>query len=138
MLVWEGALCPSAALRSPRVRYPAGQLLSVYLREAGGAHWRGFDCKLAIKRVLITAIVSQHIVCWATGGGDTTDDTTLRTRLRYWLLLSVHRDVPSSLLILTAAFLTRRHTILSDEIGSVGVKQRMMQIRYVEKTQQKL
>jgi len=66
-------------------------------------------------------------------GGNTTDDGKpsdfLRTRLRYWLLLSVHRDVPSSLLILMSAFLTRRHTILSDEIGSVGVKQRMMELR---------
>ena len=50
-------------------------------------------------------------------GGNTTDDGKpsdfLRTRLRYWLLLSVHRDVPSSLLILMSAFLTRPVKIIN-------------------------
>ena len=38
--------------------------------------------------------------CPTTGGGDTTDDTTLRTRLRYWLLLSVPEQFLLDLLCL--------------------------------------
>jgi hypothetical protein len=44
-------------------------------------------------------------------------------------MLSVHRDVPSSLLIMTAASRLRRYTLREESAGAGGIKKHSMQIR---------
>jgi hypothetical protein len=74
--------------------------------------------------------------CFARGLSRENDETyntlTLRNRLRDWISLSINRDVPSSLLILSSAFISRSQLKLEQEHGASGVEAAALQQRINE------
>ena len=74
--------------------------------------------------------------CYARGLSRGNDEIlniqTLRNRLRNWIALSIDRDVPSSLLILSSALISRSQLKLEQEQGTSGLEASALQQRINE------
>ena len=64
--------------------------------------------------------------------GEDIDTLTLQSRLRNWISLSINREVPSSLLILSSALISRRQLKLEQEHGASALQAATIQHRITE------
>ena len=64
--------------------------------------------------------------------GEDIDTLTLQSRLRNWISLSINREVPSSLLILSSALISRRQLKLEQEHGASALQAATIQHRISE------